>query len=393
MSNDQRIKVLVPVREYIAHITPPSDALKFAVRQHFHRVLGLWDRNILAEGIASQFSLNFKNLNSILQDALGARTADGLDNLKSSIIILTRFSQISGRPASRLTDQVSQQISAWQNDPIYGRYLIEKFKSALFVPIEDPDSFRQWYNALGHFFGHRNQTMKALDYHYRALPLVETIGVPNFEELAALRGLAEILSRTGQYVAGEANAYRAERYAELLGDSLAEAECAGIRARCYYSLGNLREALNLGLCRLASIPGDILAAQSMFEESFSQLRSIAPEEATFCMEKLVGISSQMGNVQDCSRWAGVYLAFSSKLGNKLETLKAHRCMGDIFVREGDDATALSIFQATLETFTAMDVHQCRGDCMARMAEIFEQLGNIDEATQIVSYDHGYPCLL
>ncbi|KAJ7458081.1 hypothetical protein FB451DRAFT_1142308 [Mycena latifolia] len=495
-TDEQRVKVLVPVREYVSSTLPASDALKFAIRQHFHRVLTLWDRNILADGVAVQISRNFGNLNSILQDALRSSCPDTLDNVKS-VIILTRFSQISGRASSRLMDQVSQQIGNWQHDPIYGRYLVEKFKSALFFPIDDPDSYiaignqyfedkpqiekGQWFNALGHFFGHKNQTKKALDYHFQALSLVETSGVPNFEELAALRGLAEIFSRTGQYVAGKANAYKAEQYAELLGDVVAQAQCAGIRARCYYSLGDFRQALDLvkkakalwASCRitdpstsldeaeihllkteytdsrrinaelagdpsanqppswfsaiahlnlaqidlaiqgdpatirrslqsaigqfqslkysrgalacgkasayLALYDGEISHAKSMFETSFSQLAQVTPDDATFCLEKLVDINCRLGDTRNSSRWATIYLALGVKLENQLETLKALRRMGDIFVSEGDDDTALKVFHVALEGFTLMDVHQSRGDCMVRLAKVLERRGNMQGA--------------
>ncbi|KAJ6603611.1 hypothetical protein DFH09DRAFT_1068763 [Mycena vulgaris] len=221
------------------------------------------------------------------------------------------------------------------------------------------------------------------------------IGVPNFEELAALRGLGEIVSRTSQCAAGAANTYKAQQYAELLGDLIPQTQCLGVRARCYVSLGSYHEALklvqkarglwaacgitapstsldeeeihrlktestesrrintkivsdsavhqaptwftaaahlNLGLIDLAiqgdettirrnldsardqftslkflrGAPacgrafaalqlsrGEILTARRKCEESFTQLRFISPEPATYCLEKLIDISAQM----------------------------------------------------------------------------------------------------
>ncbi|KAJ6456217.1 hypothetical protein C8R47DRAFT_189676 [Mycena vitilis] len=258
--SNHRVTVLFPVREYVMRTFPPAEPSKLALRLHFRRFLGVWDRNVRGDGAASQIRANYGNLNSVFEDALRSDYTDTLENLES-VIILTRFSHISGRQSSRLMEQVSEQIGNWEHDGIFGRYLVEKFKSALLVPIEDPDRYIQagnayfkdkteiekgrWYNALGHFFGHRNEMKKALNYHHLALALVETVGVPNFEEMATLRGLAEILSRIGQYAPAQANAEKGQQYAELLGDTLAQAQCVGISARCCYSLGDFSEALRL----------------------------------------------------------------------------------------------------------------------------------------------------
>ncbi|KAF7354376.1 NB-ARC domain-containing protein [Mycena venus] len=140
-SSDQRVKVLVPVREYIHDTHPPSEDLKLPVRRHLHRLLRLWDRNVLSEGISSQISNNIGNLNSVLFDALETRGPDVINDLES-VIVLNRFRQISSAAASsHLMRLFSEQINEWQQDPIYGRYLIEKFKSALFSPVPDPDTY------------------------------------------------------------------------------------------------------------------------------------------------------------------------------------------------------------------------------------------------------------
>jgi hypothetical protein len=49
VGQDQHLKVLLPIREYILHIHPPRNALKLKLQEHFHQILDLWNQ--------------FKNLN------------------------------------------------------------------------------------------------------------------------------------------------------------------------------------------------------------------------------------------------------------------------------------------------------------------------------------------
>ncbi|KAJ7478237.1 hypothetical protein FB451DRAFT_1241663 [Mycena latifolia] len=115
----------------------------------------------------------------------------------------------------------------------------------------------------------------------------------------------------------------------------------------------------------------------MFEPLFVKLRT-RDEGATFCLERLADLDHGMHGVQHTLGWAGVYLASALKTKNKLSTMKALRCLGQIARAQGDDDTALCLLQVALDGFTFMDVHWWKADCMVRIAEISLGRGEIVE---------------
>jgi hypothetical protein len=71
-----------------------------------------------------------------------------------------------------------------------------------------------------------------------------------------------------------------------------------------------------------------------------------------------------------SSWTTVFLVHSLKSKEQLGIYKALQFIGDIFVTQGDEHTAISLFTAALEGFTDMDVHRSRAECMVRLGDIF-----------------------
>jgi hypothetical protein len=59
-----------------------------------------------------------------------------------------------------------------------------------------------------------------------------------------------------------------------------------------------------------------------------------------------------------------------------------RCLGQIFLAEGDDETALRLFKVALDGFTFMDVHHWRADCMVRIADILNNRGEVMKAVEL-----------
>jgi hypothetical protein len=94
---DKRLKVLVPIREHVSSIYPPTVALKFAIRQHFHKVLEIWGNiHILrTEDMVSQISANLGNLNALLLDAMSSDCPDEIPTLKSIIHLLDFYRQVA----------------------------------------------------------------------------------------------------------------------------------------------------------------------------------------------------------------------------------------------------------------------------------------------------------
>jgi tetratricopeptide (TPR) repeat protein len=112
--------------------------------------------------------------------------------------------------------------------------------------------------------------------------------------------------------------------------------------------------------------GDISTAKTLFKTclragNHSELKS-------YCLEHL-GNTGHWGASGQMSSWTTVYLAHSIKFKEKLGINKALQFLGDIFLAQADEDTAVSLFIVSLEGFTHMDVHRSRAECMLRLGDI------------------------
>ncbi|KAJ7249967.1 hypothetical protein C8J57DRAFT_1723780 [Mycena rebaudengoi] len=124
------------------------------------------------------------------------------------------------------------------------------------------------------------------------------------------------------------------------------------------------------------------AAREMFEKCFTQSQDISTEQALLCLERLADYSTGMNSISTTLRWAGVFLSLASKCKDKHQTMQALRCLGKIFSAEGDNETALSVFNVVLAGFTFMDVHRWRADCMVHIGDILNNRGEVMKAVKL-----------
>ncbi|KAJ7779642.1 hypothetical protein B0H16DRAFT_723549 [Mycena metata] len=101
------------------------------------------------------------------------------------------------------------------------------------------------------------------------------------------------------------------------------------------------------------------------------------EAVGYCLERLADINRWEGS--HLTSWPTVYLAHSLKTKGRVGIYKALQFLGDIFLREENEATATSLFTLALEGFTKMDVHRSRAECMIRLGDISNKHGDSLEA--------------
>jgi tetratricopeptide (TPR) repeat protein len=106
-----------------------------------------------------------------------------------------------------------------------------------------------------------------------------------------------------------------------------------------------------------------------------------------CLERL-GNTGRWGASGEMSSWTTVYLAHSIKFKLKLGINKALQFLGDIFLAQADEDTAVSLFIAALEGFTYMDVHRSRAECMLRLGDIAKEHDDLHKAVE--SWDAARP---
>jgi hypothetical protein len=141
VDQDRRLKVLVPIREHVLCIHPPSNALKLKLREHFHQLLELWHqfKNLNLADILPQISRNLGNFSTVLLDGLEPEGPDIVQNFKS-ILLLNQFYDRAQDTYSPLLLQLSGQMLRWKDNPIFGEYLIELLQSSDEMPDLDFNS-------------------------------------------------------------------------------------------------------------------------------------------------------------------------------------------------------------------------------------------------------------
>jgi tetratricopeptide (TPR) repeat protein len=133
------------------------------------------------------------------------------------------------------------------------------------------------------------------------------------------------------------------------------------------------------LCVRDGTPG---TANAMFAKCFALSRDISTEQQLLYLERLGDLSTGMNDIPTTLRWSVIFLGQAVKCKEKRQTMQARRCIGQLFAAEGDNETALSLFNVALHGFTLMDVHHWRADCMVRIANILKSRGEVMKAVEL-----------
>jgi hypothetical protein len=133
--------------------------------------------------------------------------------------------------------------------------------------------------------------------------------------------------------------------------------------------------------------GVATAARAHYEKSLASFRAY-PDFAIVCLSKLGDPENGMHDGWTTFEYAGVLLGYAKKAQNRVATHHALRCMGDFFFGRGDDDTALNLFTTALDGFTAMDVHRSKGQCLVRIAEIYERRGQREQWAELLQEARG-----
>jgi hypothetical protein len=127
--------------------------------------------------------------------------------------------------------------------------------------------------------------------------------------------------------------------------------------------------------------GDMLGAKTSFFQTLRVSWGWSSETVASCLERL-GDRSYWDASGEMSSWPTTFLAYSLKSKEKLGILKALQFLGDLFLTQDDEDTALSLFTVALDGFTSMDVHRSRGECMLRLGDISKRHNNLLKALEL-----------
>ncbi|KAJ7495123.1 hypothetical protein FB451DRAFT_1477655 [Mycena latifolia] len=127
---------------------------------------------------------------------------------------------------------------------------------------------------------------------------------------------------------------------------------------------------------------DLLKAESLFQTCIKSAWAKYTEAVSYCLEKLGNTSLWVAIDYASSSWTVTFLVHSLKSKQKLQIHKALQFLGDVYLAEDDQPTAISLLAVALEGFTKMDVHRSRAECMLRLGDIAEANEDIVKAGEL-----------
>ncbi|KAJ7187476.1 hypothetical protein GGX14DRAFT_611402 [Mycena pura] len=471
-----RLSALMPIREHVRGIYPPQQLLKTALRKYYQKVIDLWRAQMTQSSeLNIQLFASFANMQTIFEDGLRS-DLEAMDMTKTiqSTINLNRFSRIQYMATMPLMSLVEDIIVRFPTDRVYGDFFVENFTTSQLHQVHDPElqiilgirhfdnnpdieQKARWLNALGVYYSaSQNNFETALEYHEKALDMMETLPHPTRTLRAVFLDISISLYDMGNLADGRTHARKSQQIAAVLGDQVGQALAFRQEVLCCIGLGFFHDAAQLcrqgfnadivhnqileaeihllkteypeacsiykqivcstppgywkaiALLNIAVIDiargapaasvhinlrldaaissftslawiwnyvdavlmlreGDAAAARAILERLFR--KSPNRFNTIFCLEQLASLDYGMYDCQTTLSWAAVYLGSALRSKDKLSTMKALKCLGQIAAAKGESSTAMSLFQVALDGFTFMDVHQWKADCMMRMSKI------------------------
>ncbi|KAF8189609.1 hypothetical protein K438DRAFT_1763811 [Mycena galopus ATCC 62051] len=105
------------------------------------------------------------------------------------------------------------------------------------------------------------------------------------------------------------------------------------------------------------------------------------EKRSYCLERLADVG-RWGVLSTMFGWTTIFLVHSLKFKKRLGIHKGLKFLGDVFLAQNDEATAINLYTVTLEGFTLMDVHCSRAECMLQLGDIFNRHGDLSKAVEL-----------
>jgi hypothetical protein len=139
LDHDHRLKALVPIREYMGSVHPPSYALVYALLQYFQTLLQLYRRYLGLElgQVIHQIAPNIGNLQSIILHGLTLKN-EGLSDTCRCALDLNSFHRLSGRDSAISMNNLFEIVQQLDDGQLKVLHITETFASWSRHPIPNP---------------------------------------------------------------------------------------------------------------------------------------------------------------------------------------------------------------------------------------------------------------
>ncbi|KAF8205227.1 hypothetical protein K438DRAFT_1757213 [Mycena galopus ATCC 62051] len=277
--NNQRLVLLMPIREYIQQILPPSLSSIQHTREYFYAVLKLFTKYCgdQLKPVVNQITLNLANLQEILHHGLYLHPSTLADTI-----------QITGQGHFTLLDNIQSILPKLHDHQLETMVLTEllitkHYWAALSQEmitqgtihlnhINDPVLGSKFYQAAAHcLFYTTDKIQLVTQFFHKALQMSELCGNSNWQcNILTEAGWLECL--TGNYGAAKSYAVKAQKLAKLSANLYGEANATYLGANCLKLLGDYKESVAQlhrasELLHICGFSGGLLAYRITIEQA------------------------------------------------------------------------------------------------------------------------------
>ncbi|KAF8125384.1 P-loop containing nucleoside triphosphate hydrolase protein [Mycena galopus ATCC 62051] len=139
---NQRLVLLMPIREYIQQVLPPSQSCIQRIHKYFHALLLLYSKEEQLKPMVHQITLNLANLQNVLQWGLHAHAPILADTIQCALI-MNNFHFITGRGYSPLMNDIESLLSQLCDHRLEITFLIQLLTTRHYWPVVSGEKIAQ----------------------------------------------------------------------------------------------------------------------------------------------------------------------------------------------------------------------------------------------------------
>ncbi|KAF8217341.1 hypothetical protein K438DRAFT_1954196 [Mycena galopus ATCC 62051] len=426
LNNQRRMKLLIPVQEYIREHYPVEGRVFLPVLEYYSDLVDANNRQggtVAASELVPRIRENFVNIQHVIQYA-GKQNLGNISRLVKCSICLSVFGRTTGLGRNSTFEAIPHLLTqAAGSDPVaHILYITQRFNLWRFYPIEDPLTLIQQtdtlllqvresepkvvcrlYGRMGEYYRlHKRDITTAHVFQLKALDLATALGEPDLSQ--TLRSLAQIEWSRGNYPAALKFARDSRHSATIGGRFLSQAMSLRMEAIYLQCMGSYTTSLALctearHLVSLCGITGgetdnallDVLGEIHISKSEYTEARAIQLEIAKnvsaetdpfayiyVCINLAQLAILTSAPVADVHRHLEEIISISQRIDYSRGKRFRDIIFGDLLLREGDSHTARTIFEFRLTETWGLDSEH--------MAYCLERLGNANLWSSMESSD-------
>ncbi|KAJ7829358.1 hypothetical protein B0H13DRAFT_1916540 [Mycena leptocephala] len=405
----KRLKVLVPIREYVQKIHPPGDHLVQPLLKHFQELLELYVDTYGAQStstIVTQISSNFSNIQNILQNRLQLDQINLRDTIYC-ICNLAQFSRHNGQGSIPLFVQVHNMLPHLHDPHLeiyfitellasFRHYLVSNISISCYSKkigqVHDTDLKCRFYICVADYYKfHKRDLSNAISFSHMAISLADSTGNTR-RHSQALYNFARLKWSVGDYSASQLYAHESQRLARISAEPSREALALTHEALCVYTLGDYKQSISLfnrarsllGLCGASGseMEHQIISSQAqvhMLKSEYVEARNIHSElqevsktqdlyHHALALLNIAEINVAIGTpTQIVQRDIQTARKIFSTRELHMEVMMCETTLADLYLREGNIQAAEKLLKKAIRSTTTHP--QIIPYCLERLGDV------------------------